>query len=253
MVYFQRRHLDTGDVFLGKKTLRLNRAVITSDVWDFEDALDAGATRSRYGYIRARFSTALSEGGARFERWIDDQRGALRNDAVRLLACSRRPAATQQQAVEWWRRAAELNPYHTDTVLRLANAWVAIVIGQRRFGVPSSMQICFGRARSSPGPQPGENDRAAAGLLYARLTSLQTRGRGFVPTGPVAERHIMELRHIHQCSFSHRTSEPYFIAGPSPSTSATCLVSVCDEERQLSPSPVVISCRARRVTSHWYW
>jgi len=43
LVYFQRRHLDSEDLFLGKKTLRLNRAVITTDMWDFEDALDAGA------------------------------------------------------------------------------------------------------------------------------------------------------------------------------------------------------------------
>src|SRR3989442_2077466 len=41
--YFQRRHVDSGDLFLGKKTLRLNRAVIPTDVWDFADALDAGA------------------------------------------------------------------------------------------------------------------------------------------------------------------------------------------------------------------
>jgi DNA-binding SARP family transcriptional activator len=43
LVYFQRRHLDSDELFLGKKTLRLNRAMITTDVWDFEDALDAGA------------------------------------------------------------------------------------------------------------------------------------------------------------------------------------------------------------------
>jgi DNA-binding SARP family transcriptional activator len=31
-----------------------------------------------------------------------------------------------QEAVEWWRRAAELNPFHTETVLQLARAWVAV-------------------------------------------------------------------------------------------------------------------------------
>jgi DNA-binding SARP family transcriptional activator len=52
-----------------------------------------------------------------------------------LLAAA---AATPRQAVEWWRRAAELNPFDTDTVLRLAKAWVAI--GDRAAAVRCAQQ-----------------------------------------------------------------------------------------------------------------
>src|SRR5689334_18970532 len=43
LLYVQRHRVEDGDLFLGKKTPRLNPAVITCDVWEFEDALDAGA------------------------------------------------------------------------------------------------------------------------------------------------------------------------------------------------------------------
>jgi len=139
MVYFQRRHLDTGDVFLGKKTLRLNRAVITSDVWDFEDALDAGAHEAAVRLYAGSFLDGffLREAPG-FERWVDDQRRRLAERCAQAFGVLAAAAATQHQAVEWLRRAAELNPYHTDTVLRLANAWVAI--GDRAAAIRCAQQ-----------------------------------------------------------------------------------------------------------------
>src|SRR6266852_5757366 len=127
LVYFQRRHLDSGELFLGKKTLRLNPAVITTDVWDFEDALDTGAhevaVRLYAGSFLDGFFLREVPG---FERWVDDQRRRFAERCAQAFGLLAAAAATQHQAVEWLRRAAELNPYHTDTVLRLANAWVAI-------------------------------------------------------------------------------------------------------------------------------
>jgi len=55
--------------------------------------------------------------------------------AFGLLAAA---AATKHQAVEWWRRAAELKPYDTDTVLHLAKACVAI--GDRAAAVQCAQQ-----------------------------------------------------------------------------------------------------------------
>src|SRR5213083_1528015 len=78
LVYFQRRHLGSGDLFLGKKTLRLNRAMITTDVWDFEDALDAGAhevaVRLYAGPFLDGFFVREAPG---FERGVDEQRRRL--------------------------------------------------------------------------------------------------------------------------------------------------------------------------------
>jgi len=139
MVYFQRRHLDSENLFLGKKTLRLNRAMITSDVWDFEDALDAGshevAVRLYAGSFLDGFFLREAPG---FERWVEDQRKRLAERCAQALGLLAAAAATQQQAVDWWRRAVELNPYQTETVLRLANAWVAI--GDRAAAVRCAQQ-----------------------------------------------------------------------------------------------------------------
>jgi DNA-binding SARP family transcriptional activator len=139
MVYFQRRHLDSENLFLGKKTLRLNRAMLTSDVWDFEDALDAGAHEAAVRLYAGPFLDGffLREAPG-FERWVDDQRRRLAERCAQAFGVLAAAAATQQQAVEWWRRAVDLNPYHTDTVLRLANAWVAI--GDRAAAVRCAQQ-----------------------------------------------------------------------------------------------------------------
>src|SRR5437016_13615588 len=139
MVYFQRRHLDSENLFLGKKTLRLNRAMITADVWEFEDALDAGAhevaVRLYAGSFLDGFFLREAPG---FERWVDDQRRRLAERCAQAFGLLAAAAATQRQAVEWWRRAVDLNPYHTDTVLHLANAWVAI--GDRAAAVRCAQQ-----------------------------------------------------------------------------------------------------------------
>ena len=139
LVYFQRRHLGSGDLFLGKKTLRLNRAVITTDVWDFEDALDAGAHEVAVRLYAGSFLDGFFLRGAPgFERWVDDQRSRLAERCAQAFGLLAAAAATQRQAVEWWRRAAELKPYDTDTVLHLAEACVAI--GDRAAAVRCAQQ-----------------------------------------------------------------------------------------------------------------
>ena len=139
MVYLQRRHLDSEDLFLGKKTLRLNRALITADVWDFEDALDAGAhevaVRLYAGSFLDGFFLREAPG---LERWADDQRRRLAERCAQAFSVLAGAAGTKHEAVEWWRRAAELNPYHTDTMVRLANAWVAI--GDRAAAIRCAQQ-----------------------------------------------------------------------------------------------------------------
>jgi DNA-binding SARP family transcriptional activator len=130
LVYFQRRHLDGGELFLGKKTLRLNRDVITTDVWEFEDAADAGAHEAAVrAYTGAFLDGFFLRGAPGFERWADEQRSRLAQRcgaALGVLGAAASGKGDHQQAVEWWRRAADLNPFHTETVLQLARAWVSV-------------------------------------------------------------------------------------------------------------------------------
>ena len=100
LVYFQRRHLDSEDLFLGKKTLRLNQSLITTDVWDFEDALDAGtpdvAVRLYAGSFLDGFFLRAAPG---FERWLTSSVGGLRSDVRRRSASS--PRLLQHRARRW--------------------------------------------------------------------------------------------------------------------------------------------------------
>jgi DNA-binding SARP family transcriptional activator len=130
LVYFQRRHLEGGELFLGMKTLRLNREAITADVWDFQDAVDAGAHESAVRVYAGPFLDGFFVPDAPgFERWVDEQRSQLAQRcaaALGALATAASERGDGRQAVEWWRRAAELNPYDTNTVVRLAEAWAGV-------------------------------------------------------------------------------------------------------------------------------
>jgi DNA-binding SARP family transcriptional activator len=130
LLYFQRRHLDDGGLFLGRKTLRLNPAVITTEAWDFEAALDAGdyetAVRIYVGPFLDGFF--LSHAPA-FERWAEDQRRRLEKrcaEAITALAKDEALRGRPSQARAWWRRAAELDPFNTQTVRHLVEASLAV-------------------------------------------------------------------------------------------------------------------------------
>ena len=142
LVYFQRRHLDSEELFLGRKNLRLNSGAITIDVWDFEDAFDKGAYEEAVRLYAGPFLDGFFlKGAPEFERWVTAQGKRLAEKCARALALLAAGAANHgdhRQAVEWWRRAAELNPFDTDTVLQLAKAWVAV--GDRAAAVRCAQQ-----------------------------------------------------------------------------------------------------------------
>lgn len=130
LLYFQRHHLNGGDLFLGRKTLRLNPAVITCDVWELEDALACGDHELVVSLYGGNFVDGFYLRGAQnFERWIDEQRRRLETqcaDAVRSLAMAATERGDLRQAATWWRRAAELNPFDPDITVRLAETWAAM-------------------------------------------------------------------------------------------------------------------------------
>ena len=84
LLHIQRKLLTGRELFLGGKTLRLNRAAIRTDVGEFEDAVDRGdleAAAAVYGgpFLDGFFLKDAPE----FERWAEAQRHRL---ARRLCA-----------------------------------------------------------------------------------------------------------------------------------------------------------------------
>src|SRR5262245_25953612 len=125
LLYAQRQQVGD-DLFLGRKTLRLNWGLITSDVGEFERALDAGDLATAAGLYAGPFLDGFFVKEApEFERWVEEQRARL---AQRALESMRALAETAERtgdggiAVQWWRRAAATDPFDARVALRLVTA-----------------------------------------------------------------------------------------------------------------------------------
>jgi DNA-binding SARP family transcriptional activator len=125
-LYALRRDLGSEDVLLGLKDLRLNPDLITSDLAAFRAAADRGDLEGAAELYRGPFLEGFSLPGADpFERWMEEQRGALARDQERLLSrlaerC--RTGGDHRAAVGWLRRLAALDPLNAQVAVRLMQA-----------------------------------------------------------------------------------------------------------------------------------
>jgi DNA-binding SARP family transcriptional activator len=106
-----RRTTGEPDLLLGNDVLRLNAALIGSDVGDIEAALRAGALDRAAAVYTGPFLDGFHVGNApEFDRWADAKRleyATRVGTAIEALAVA---AADPGAAVRWWRRLAELDP-----------------------------------------------------------------------------------------------------------------------------------------------
>jgi serine/threonine-protein kinase len=126
LLYAQRRQFAEEGLFLGKKTLRLNPAVIWTDIGTFEQALDDGNLEDAVALYRGPFLDGFFlKDAPEFERWVEEQRSRLcRRATAAFAALAQRAAASgdHRRSAEWWRRAGEIDPYDSTTALALAEA-----------------------------------------------------------------------------------------------------------------------------------
>jgi serine/threonine-protein kinase len=124
LVYAQRRHFGADSLFLGKKSLRLNPALIWTDVGAFEEAVERGASAEAIELYRGPFLDGFFLANAPlFDEWMSAQRTRWANRAKALtVALARDRTGAGGDAIAWWRRAAELDPLDTDVVLGLIEA-----------------------------------------------------------------------------------------------------------------------------------
>jgi DNA-binding SARP family transcriptional activator len=121
---------EAGDaVILGANPLRLNPAVIESDVALFEQALSTGALEAAATLYRGPFLDGFSLTNApEFERWLESERARLGErfaDAVERLALEATARGDRTAAVAWWRRLAPHDPFRVPTALGLMRALAA--------------------------------------------------------------------------------------------------------------------------------
>jgi DNA-binding SARP family transcriptional activator len=124
-----RADLGAEDVFLGLSDLRLNPAVVTCDVIEFEAAvaeadLDRAATLYRGPFLDGFRLPGANE----FERWVEAERAALAHEyevTIERLAKLADTRGDHANAVRWWRRLAAQDPLHARYAVGLMQALAA--------------------------------------------------------------------------------------------------------------------------------
>src|SRR5262245_16369023 len=122
-LYSLRQGLGVEDLFLGTQELRLNPAVISSDIDEF------GAARREGNWARAAelyggpFLDGFHlPGTTEFEHWVEAEREALGQEYAELLerlAVSADQGMDPRAAVGWWRKLAALDPLNARVAMSL--------------------------------------------------------------------------------------------------------------------------------------
>ena len=128
-LYALRRDLGRDDLFTGTTELRLNPAVLPSDVADF----CAARAEGRDADVVAAYAGPLLDGfylpdAPEFERWADAERSRRAHEyaeALERLAQRADAAGDAVAAVGWWRRLATADPLNARVAVGLMQALAA--------------------------------------------------------------------------------------------------------------------------------
>jgi DNA-binding SARP family transcriptional activator/Tfp pilus assembly protein PilF len=124
--YALRRDLHARELFLGSIQLRLNPAVISSDVDSFSSALERNDLLGAVSFYTAPFLDGFYlNGGGGFETWAETERAGLANQcrtALERLSTEATSKGEHRVAAAWWRRALDLDPLSSHAALALMTA-----------------------------------------------------------------------------------------------------------------------------------
>jgi Tol biopolymer transport system component/DNA-binding SARP family transcriptional activator len=128
-LYALRQDLGSDEVFLGGHGLRLNPDVVSSDVGEFEEAIERGKLEDAAARYTGSFLDGFHLPGApEFERWAEEERATLaRSYAESLEKLAKRSEASGDWpgAVVWWRKVAAQDPLNARVAVCLMRALVA--------------------------------------------------------------------------------------------------------------------------------
>ncbi|HTD60531.1 MAG TPA: BTAD domain-containing putative transcriptional regulator, partial [Gemmatimonadaceae bacterium] len=128
-VYSLRRDLGRDDLVLGTTELRLNPEAITSDLAEFEQALERKEHERAVAIYRGPFLDGFYVSDApEFERWVEAQRSHLAEryrKALRTLAAESHDRGDPRAEAGWCRRLASADPLDAGVALELMHALAA--------------------------------------------------------------------------------------------------------------------------------
>ncbi len=124
-----RRSLGSDEVFLGSTALQLNPDLLTSDVAEFEEAVEQGGHEAAARLYRGAFLDGFRlENAPEFEQWQDAERLRHAREhaaALEALASAASGRGDHPAAARWWRRLAAAEPVSTSAALGLIESLVA--------------------------------------------------------------------------------------------------------------------------------
>ena len=128
-IYAIRRELGADDSIVGMQDLRLNSQLVACDVAEFTEAVADGQLERAVQVYGGPFAAGFRlPGAADFERWLEEERGALAYTytvAVEKLAKQATARGDSAAAVAWWRRLVTQDPLNARHALGLMHALVA--------------------------------------------------------------------------------------------------------------------------------
>src|SRR3989449_1422098 len=180
--YTLRRDLHAPELFLGATELRLNPENISSDLQNFEEALDGGDPAGAVAVYSGPFLDGfyLSEAGE-FEHWVEEERARLATraaEALESLAARATATGDVRASLKWWRRLTELDPFSAHAALGLMQALVAA--GERAEAVQHGLRY-EAYVRQELGAEPAAEVLALIQQLHHQTGETARRA----PKGPV--------------------------------------------------------------------
>jgi DNA-binding SARP family transcriptional activator/Tol biopolymer transport system component len=127
LLYYLRQQCGD-EVFLGTDPLRLNPLIITSDLHEFEVAIERGELARAATIYRGPLLDGFHLDSAEFEEWAAGERSrvaARYGDALFRLAQASQVAGDHAAAIEWWRQLATVDPLSTRNALGLMQSLAA--------------------------------------------------------------------------------------------------------------------------------
>ena len=114
------------ELFAATNPVALNPALISSDVSDFNAAIERGDLEAAARLYRGPFLDGFYlEDAPEFERWVEEERGRLKARyaaALDQLAELADASGDSRAAVGWWRALVEVDPVSTRSALGLMRA-----------------------------------------------------------------------------------------------------------------------------------
>jgi DNA-binding SARP family transcriptional activator len=125
LLYSLRRQFPPNGPFSGPDPIRLDSAIVESDIQEFEDALRRGALSEAVALYQGPFLDGFYLADEGFEEWVEGERqrlAARHSETLHRLAKEAGGEHHHTEAIAWWSRLAAVDPLNERSALGLAHA-----------------------------------------------------------------------------------------------------------------------------------